>query len=50
MHLCLSVKCESSSERDTGHPGHRKVHRDVTCIGNKRGEEREFNVWHNQFH
>lgn len=30
MHLCLSWKWVSSSERETGHPGQRNVHRDVT--------------------
>ena len=31
MHLCRSWKCESSTDRAFGQPGHRNVHRDVTC-------------------
>lgn len=31
IHLCLSWKCVSSSDKETGHPGQRKVQREVTC-------------------
>ena len=36
MHLCLSWKCVSSSESETGHPGQRKVQREVTYVAIKK--------------
>ena len=51
MKIKFTWKCESSSERVLGQPGHRNVHRDVTLTGGFRVmcEMRKFMARSSQF-